>query len=209
VIEPMSESISSRELSSPVRSGVARRVPHAADRSLEVAICDLKAAACATTGFLGLGMNPQMRSLCATKRARENLRRRLSLRTKAVAQTPGGLTEAFLRVGLKKPQVVARPRRALLGLGAASTLSDRHSERSPGFRGRLVQQPRRGPSASRSTSDAFALRRTSKARTIMSWPPRYLQPQERSDLVGVAPVPRQNRCSPGEQLQTIVIAGRD
>jgi hypothetical protein len=55
----------------------------------------------------------------------------------AVSQTPDGLTEAFLRVGSKKPQVVARPRRALLGLGAASPLSDRHSERGPGFRRRL------------------------------------------------------------------------
>src|ERR1039458_6028238 len=61
----------------------------------------------------------------------------LALRTVAVAQTRGGLTEAFLRVRSKKPQVVARPRRALLGLGAASPFSDRHSERGPGFRRRL------------------------------------------------------------------------
>lgn len=59
----------------------------------------------------------------------------------AVAQTPGGLTEAFLRVGSKKPQVVARPRRALLGLGAASPLSDRHSERGLGFPRRLCATP--------------------------------------------------------------------
>jgi hypothetical protein len=55
----------------------------------------------------------------------------------AVAQTPGGLTGAFLRVGTKRPKVVARPRRAVLGLGAAGLLSDRHSERGPGFRGPL------------------------------------------------------------------------
>src|SRR5438132_276994 len=35
------------------------------------------------------------------------------------------------------PHVVTRPRRALLGLGAASPSSDRHSERGPGFRGLL------------------------------------------------------------------------
>jgi len=52
----------------------------------------------------------------------------------AVAQTPGGLTEAFLRVGSKKPQVVVCPQRALLGLGAAGPLSDRRSERGPGSR---------------------------------------------------------------------------
>jgi hypothetical protein len=56
-----------------------------------------------------------------------------SLSAVAVAQSPGGLTEAFLRVGSKKPQVVARPRRAVLGIGAASPLSDRQSERGPGF----------------------------------------------------------------------------
>src|ERR1022692_4988655 len=61
----------------------------------------------------------------------------LSVWTVAVAQTPGGLTGAFLRVGSKKPQVVAHPRRALPSLGAASPFSDRHSERSPGFRRRL------------------------------------------------------------------------
>ncbi len=57
--------------------------------------------------------------------------------TVAVAQTPGGLTEAFLRAGSKKPQVVARPRRALPDPDAASPLSDRHSERGRGFRRRL------------------------------------------------------------------------
>ena len=41
----------------------------------------------------------------------------------AVAQTPGGLTEASLRPGSKKPQIMARPRRALLVLGASSPLS--------------------------------------------------------------------------------------
>jgi hypothetical protein len=60
-----------------------------------------------------------------------------SLFVVAVAQTPGGLTGAVLRVGSKMPQVAVRPRRALLGLGAASPLSDRHSERGPGFRRRL------------------------------------------------------------------------
>jgi hypothetical protein len=50
---------------------------------------------------------------------------------------PAGPTGAFLRAGSKKLQVVARPRRVLLGLGAASSLSDRHSERGPGFRRRL------------------------------------------------------------------------
>jgi hypothetical protein len=55
----------------------------------------------------------------------------------AVAQNPGGLTGAFLRAGSKKPQVVAPPWRALPGLGAASALIDRHSERSPGSCRRL------------------------------------------------------------------------
>jgi hypothetical protein len=85
--------------------------------------------------------------------AKEEFRERQTRRSRfvvAVAQTPGGLTEAFLRVGSKKPQVVARLRRALLGLGAASRLSDRHSERGPGFRKRLcatatVRSERRGP----------------------------------------------------------------
>ncbi len=71
------------------------------------------------------------------KQACRRLETRRMQRTVAVAQTPDGLTEAFLRVGSKKPQVVARPRRALLGLGAASPLSDRHSERGRGFRRRL------------------------------------------------------------------------
>jgi hypothetical protein len=61
----------------------------------------------------------------------------LSLTHEAVAQTSGGLTGAFLRAGSKKQQVVARPRRALPSLAAARPLSDRHSERSPGFRRRL------------------------------------------------------------------------
>jgi hypothetical protein len=51
-----------------------------------------------------------------------------------VAQILGGLTEAFLSVGSKKPRAVTRPPRALLMLGAASPLSNRHSERGPGFR---------------------------------------------------------------------------
>jgi hypothetical protein len=55
----------------------------------------------------------------------------------AVAQTSCGLTEAFLRAGSKKPQVLARPRRARFGLGAAMPLSNRLSERGPGFRNRL------------------------------------------------------------------------
>src|SRR5208282_3729081 len=55
----------------------------------------------------------------------------------AVAQSPGELTGASLRPGSKRPQVVARARCVLSGLGAASPLTDRHSERGPGFRRRL------------------------------------------------------------------------
>ena len=55
----------------------------------------------------------------------------------AVAQTPDGLTGSVLRVGSKNPKVVARPRRALLGLGAPSAFHGRHSERSLGSRRRL------------------------------------------------------------------------
>src|SRR5207302_10643617 len=61
----------------------------------------------------------------------------LSHPTVAVAHSPGRLTEAPLRMGSKKPQVVARPRRALSCLGAASPLSDHHGERGPGFRRQL------------------------------------------------------------------------
>ncbi len=57
--------------------------------------------------------------------------------TVAVAQTPDGLTEASLRAGLKKPQVVARLQRALPDLGTARALSDGHSECGAGFRRRL------------------------------------------------------------------------
>jgi PAS domain S-box-containing protein len=57
----------------------------------------------------------------------------------AVSQTSGGLTGAFLRSGLKKRQVVARPRRALPSLGAVRPLSDGHSERIQGLRRRLCE----------------------------------------------------------------------
>ncbi len=50
-------------------------------------------------------------------------------------ESTGSYAAALVRV--EKPQVVARPRRALLVRGAASPLSDCHSERSPGFRRRL------------------------------------------------------------------------
>src|ERR1035437_4739770 len=43
---------------------------------------------------------------------------------------PGGLTGAFLRVGSKKSEVVARPRHALPGLGAPSP-PQRPSQRAP------------------------------------------------------------------------------
>src|SRR5438132_314480 len=71
---------------------------------------------------------------CRTPRLRPES---LPLRAVAVAQTPGGLTGAVLRVGSKKPKVVARLWRALPGLDALGPVSGRHSERGPGFRRRL------------------------------------------------------------------------
>jgi len=65
----------------------------------------------------------------------------------AVAQTPGGLTGAVLRVGSKKPKLVARPWRVLPGLDALSPISGRHSERCPGFRGRLCATAKWGKAA--------------------------------------------------------------
>jgi hypothetical protein len=62
-----------------------------------------------------------------------------------------------LRVGSKKPQGVARPRRALPGLGAASPLSDRHSERGPGFRRRLCATATRESSSTVSGSRSYCL----------------------------------------------------
>src|SRR5664280_317466 len=77
-------------------------------------------------------------------------RARLLFVVVAVAQTsPGGLTGAFLRAGSKKPQVVPRPRRVLPSLGAASPLSDRHSERSPGVCRRLCATATRGSETER------------------------------------------------------------
>jgi hypothetical protein len=53
----------------------------------------------------------------------------LLLSTVVVAQTPDGLTESALRAGPKNPKVVARPRCALLCLGAAGgALHSRHSD---------------------------------------------------------------------------------
>jgi hypothetical protein len=114
----------------------------------------------------------------------------LALRTVAVAQTRGGLTEAFLRVRSKKPQVVARPRRALLGLGAASPFSDRHSERGPGFRRRLcatatTKRSRPRPRRTRACFRGWLLRKRSAAnRPRHSRPPSTLatpaQPQPRT-----------------------------
>jgi hypothetical protein len=57
--------------------------------------------------------------------------------TEAVAQTPEGRTGSVLRVGSKNPKVIARPRRALLGLGAPSAFHGRHSECRTGSRRRL------------------------------------------------------------------------
>jgi hypothetical protein len=67
-----------------------------------------------------------------------------SLGHEAVAQSPGGLTGAFLRAGLKKPQVVAHPRPGLPSVGAASPLSGHHSACSPGFRRRLCATASQG-----------------------------------------------------------------
>src|SRR5437660_2492984 len=57
--------------------------------------------------------------------------------TVAVAQTPGHLTGAFLRVGSEKPRLVSPTQRRWPGVVALSSFSGRHSERSPGFRERL------------------------------------------------------------------------
>ena len=89
--------------------------------------------------------------------AKEQCRERQTRRSRfveAVSQTSGGLTGAFLRAGSKKWQVVARPRRAVPSLGAARPLSDRHSERSPGFRRRLC-----ATASVQRDSDADPLRR--------------------------------------------------
>jgi hypothetical protein len=88
-------------------------------------------------GAIGLRapLLPPSRStrISGVPRATEPLRIR-SLLVVAVAQTPGGLTEAFLRAGSKKPRVVTCRQRALFGLGAAGPVSDRHSDRGPGLR---------------------------------------------------------------------------
>jgi hypothetical protein len=47
------------------------------------------------------------------------------------------LAGVVLRVGSKTPKVIARPRHALLGLGAPRAFHGHHSERRPGFRAGL------------------------------------------------------------------------
>ena len=55
----------------------------------------------------------------------------------AVAQSPDGLAGSVLRVGSKKPKVIARPRRAVIGHGASSAFHGRHSKHRSGFCRRL------------------------------------------------------------------------
>src|SRR5664280_268933 len=94
-------------------------------------------------------------------------RRRL-LRTEAVAQSPGGPTGAFLRVGSEGPRLVSRTQRRRSGSVAPNSFSGRHSEPSPGFRKRLY-----ATATVQSRSDVDAVRHARIQRQALASPLRF------------------------------------
>jgi hypothetical protein len=108
----------------------------------------------------------------------------------AVAQTPEGLTGSLVRVGSKNPKVIARPRCALLGLGAPSAFHGRHSERRPGFRRRVCATASVQLDRLKLATDALALRvnRQSARRGYSSGGPGFRSASRSSSSVGSCPV---------------------